>query len=63
MTRSLLFRERLLRAEVVEVAELEALDHAVEKIVANAVCFAEESPEPDPATLTQFVYADPMTVH
>jgi len=59
----LLFRERLLRAEVVEVAELEALDQAVEKIVADAVCFAEESPEPDPATLTQFVYADPMTVH
>jgi len=26
------------------------------------VRFADESPDPDPATLTQFVYADPITV-
>ncbi len=50
-------------AGVVEVAELEALDQAVEKIVADAVRFAEESPKQDPSTLAQFVYADPITVH
>jgi len=58
-----LFRQKLLSQNVATGEELAALDQAVEEAVAEAVRFAEESPEPDPETLTQYVYADPITVH
>lgn len=56
------FREQLLTHQVASAEELAALDKVVEEAVAEAVRFADESPDPDPATLTQFVYADPITV-
>jgi pyruvate dehydrogenase E1 component alpha subunit len=56
------FRQQLLAHNVATPEELAALDQAVEEAVAEAVRFADESPEPDPETLTQYVYADPITV-
>lgn len=59
----ILFRDRLLKQNIASEEEFSAIDQAVEQTVQEAVRFAEESPEPDPATLTRFVYADPITVH
>jgi pyruvate dehydrogenase E1 component alpha subunit len=56
------FRQQLFAHNVATPEELAALDQAVEEAVAEAVRFADESPEPDPETLTQYVYADPITV-
>jgi pyruvate dehydrogenase E1 component alpha subunit len=56
------FRQQLLAHNVATPEELAALDQAVEEAVAEAVRFADESPEPAPETLTQYVYADPITV-
>lgn len=58
----ILFRHRLLKHSIASEDELSTIDQAVEQAVQEAVRFAEESPEPDPTTLTRFVYADPITV-
>lgn len=39
--------------------EVSAIDAEVEQIVEDAVRFAEESPEPDPSTLYDYVYSNP----
>ncbi len=53
------FQRRLLAAEVLNDEAVRALEEQVEREVQEAVDFAEESPEPDPASeLMRYVYAD-----
>ena len=52
-----LFRERLLREGALDEAAWQALTERVEAGVADAVAFADASPEPPPEWLTADVYA------
>lgn len=51
------FKRRLLEAGVIAGALAEAIDQDALQVVERAAAFAEASPDPDPATLTDFVYA------
>ncbi len=53
-----LFRQKLLDEGVAKEDEFDEIDAGVNKEIAEAVQFAEESPAPDPSTLEQFIYAD-----
>ncbi len=53
------FRRRLEEQGVAEAAALDAVEQAVEDAVDAAVRFADESPEPDPGTLFDYVYVNP----
>lgn len=54
-----LFRE-VLHKEGFDELELREIQDAVERSVAEAVQFGEESPLPDPATLYEYMYSDPI---
>jgi TPP-dependent pyruvate/acetoin dehydrogenase alpha subunit len=51
------FRQHLLESGQAAVAELDAVDAAVKQQMVEAVQFARESPEPDPATALDYIYA------
>ena len=51
------FRRRLLDGAVASSGELEGIEAAIKQEIADAVRFAKESPMPDPATATDYVYA------
>ncbi|MDI7277783.1 MAG: thiamine pyrophosphate-dependent dehydrogenase E1 component subunit alpha [Anaerolineae bacterium] len=51
------FREHLLQEGRASVAQLEEIDAAVKRELAEAVQFARASPEPDPATAMDYIYA------
>ena len=53
-----LFKERLLEKGVVSAAEMEALEAEMLKIAEEAAQFARQSPMPDPATVTNHVFAE-----
>ncbi|MBO8141247.1 MAG: pyruvate dehydrogenase (acetyl-transferring) E1 component subunit alpha [Firmicutes bacterium] len=53
------FRRRLEEEGIATAAEFEAIDRRVAETVDEAVRFANESPEPDPATLFDHVYVNP----
>jgi pyruvate dehydrogenase E1 component alpha subunit len=55
-----LFSATLMETEIVTEAELAAMDKRVREEVAEAVRFADESPEPDPKELYTDVYANPI---
>jgi pyruvate dehydrogenase E1 component alpha subunit len=52
------FREQLEQAGILSTADIRSLDQEVDEGVAEAVNFAEQSPNPDPATLFESIYAD-----
>jgi 2-oxoisovalerate dehydrogenase E1 component len=52
-----LFAERLLGDEVVDRAELEQIENEVKALIEEALTFAEQSPWPDPSTMTEHVYS------
>jgi 2-oxoisovalerate dehydrogenase E1 component len=55
------FRDRLLRDYgVADEAALAEIEERVEAVVADALAFAREAPEPDPADVTRHVYAEPI---
>ena len=54
-----LFRDKLLEEGIATIAEFDEIDAAVEEETERAVQFAEESPVPDPATITDHIYAEP----
>jgi pyruvate dehydrogenase E1 component alpha subunit len=54
-----LFRDKLLAEGIATAAEFDEIDAAVEEETERAVQFAEESPVPDPATITDHIYAEP----
>jgi pyruvate dehydrogenase E1 component alpha subunit len=51
------FRDRLIDGGIFTIAQAEAIDAAAQKETEEAVAFAENSPEPDVSTLTEYVYA------
>jgi TPP-dependent pyruvate/acetoin dehydrogenase alpha subunit len=51
------FERRLLEQGVADEAEIDEIKHRCEVEVADAIEFAEQSPMPDPATVTDGVYA------
>ncbi len=51
------FRACLLEAGILDEAHATQIDEETLKLVEEAVAFAEASPDPDPSTLTEYVYA------
>ena len=51
------FRKHLIEEGKASQRELDAIDAEIEQEMADAVKFAQESPEPDPATAMDYVYA------
>lgn len=47
--------------ELASASELDALDHLAEQTVQEAVQYGDKSPFPDPATLHDHVYAEPLS--
>lgn len=56
------FREKLLAEGVTTEEELAAIDSEVDAVMEEAVRFADESPMPEPSTLTDHVYTEPVAV-
>lgn len=54
-----LFRQVMLAAGH-DAAELEAIEREVDEAVAEAIRFAEDSPLPDPSTLYDYMYSNPI---
>lgn len=54
------FRESVVGAGIATEDEFEAIDAEVEETVEEAARFADESPEPDPDTLYDYVYSNPL---
>ncbi|MDB5506394.1 MAG: dehydrogenase [Devosia sp.] len=56
-----MFRARLLEDfRAADAEELAALEARIETVVQDALVFARNSPEPDPATVKQHVFANPI---
>ncbi|MEZ2331106.1 thiamine pyrophosphate-dependent enzyme [Mesorhizobium sp. RCC_202] len=56
-----MFRKKLIEEYGIADAEaLAAIEARIEKVVEEALSFARNSPEPDPATVRQHVFADPI---
>ena len=56
-----MFRTRLLEEfAVASASDLDAIDARIDGIVQHALDFARRSPEPDPATVRQHIYAEPL---
>lgn len=53
-----IYRAKLIEKEIATDAELDAIDQQVEKEVAEATLFAENSPEPELSALFEHIYAD-----
>lgn len=53
-----LFRTRLIDRRIADEAGLSTIEREVEEIVQEGFEFARNSPYPDPATLTAFIYAE-----
>jgi TPP-dependent pyruvate/acetoin dehydrogenase alpha subunit len=51
------FRQYLLDEEKVDAGELDAIDAAIQQEIKAAVEFAKSSPEPDPSTAMDYIYA------
>ncbi|MCX5494071.1 thiamine pyrophosphate-dependent enzyme [Kaistia dalseonensis] len=55
------YRQRLINEFAVASAEeLDAIDARIDGVVQHALEFARNSPEPDPATVGQHIYAEPI---
>ncbi len=54
----ILFSQKLLEAEIVQQPDLDAIHDEIEKIVEQAIEFADNSPVPDPNTIFDHVYAN-----
>ena len=52
------FRKELISKKIAKMDELEAIDAEIKKEMKDAVTFAKESPEPDPGTAMDYIYAD-----
>ena len=51
-------RKQLVSKKIAGKDELEAIDAEIQKEMADAVKFARDSPEPDPGTAMEYIYAD-----
>jgi len=48
---------QLIQAGLLDDKSAEQIDEEALKVIEEAVAFAEASPEPDPSTLMEFIYA------
>ncbi len=56
-----MFRARLTEEfGIASDADLDAIDDRIDGVVQQALDFARRSPEPDPATVSRHIYADPL---
>ncbi len=56
-----MFRKKLIEEYgITDAEELAAIDARIEKVMEQALAFARNSPEPDPATVRLHVFADPI---
>jgi 2-oxoisovalerate dehydrogenase E1 component len=56
-----LVRDRwLLGQGLADAAQIDAIEERVKARVQQAIAFARQSPEPDPATVAQHIYAEPL---
>src|SRR5205823_3113644 len=56
-----MFRDRLINQyAAASPPDLDAIDSAIDQRVEEALAFAREAAEPDPATVRASVYADPL---
>lgn len=53
-----LLAAKLIERDIATTDQLEYIEHQVREIVAEAVRFAQDSPEPDPTTVTDGVFAE-----
>lgn len=51
------FRSRVIEEQLLAAADLDAIDAEVAAAIEDAIAFARQSPEPDPATALDFIYA------
>jgi pyruvate dehydrogenase E1 component alpha subunit len=51
------FRVRVTEERLVDAADLDVIDAEVAAAIEDAIAFARQSPEPDPATALDFIYA------
>jgi pyruvate dehydrogenase E1 component alpha subunit len=51
------FSKHLLQSEILDEDAAQEIDGAAGGVIAKAVEFAEASPEPDPSTLMEYIYA------
>jgi pyruvate dehydrogenase E1 component alpha subunit len=51
------FRDHLIQEEKASQAELDQIDAEIKQEMVDAVKFAQESPQPDPSTATDYIYA------
>ncbi len=56
------FRKYILKEEIATEKELDAQDGEAEKIVEEAIKFAESSPNPEPAALFDEIYVEPTPI-
>ncbi len=54
------YKEQLLEYNVAEPGEFDQIDREVEDQLEAAIFFADASPFPDPSTIEEFVYGDPI---
>jgi TPP-dependent pyruvate/acetoin dehydrogenase alpha subunit len=52
------FRKELTAEKIAKEDELNTIDNEIQQEMAEAVLFAKESPEPDPATAMDYIYSD-----
>ena len=52
------FRKELIAEKIAKEDELNTIDNEIQQEMAEAVRFAKESPEPDPATAMDYIYSD-----
>lgn len=52
------FRRRLIESEGISSDELDAQEAQAEAAIEESIQFAESSPDPDPATLYDYVYVE-----
>ena len=51
------FRQYLTKTNNTDIEELNLVDEEIKGEIAEAVAFARESPEPDPSTAMDYIYA------
>src|SRR5438105_12565338 len=54
------FRERLIEEYAITSSDLDQIDGAINEQIEEALAFARQAPEPNPATVRTSVYADPL---
>jgi len=52
------FRAHLIEGAIAQEAELDALDESIRREIDDAIAFARSSPQPEPSTAMDYIYAE-----